>query len=124
MAICVKCGEEIKFITTSNGKSMPINAHVPVDAKLVAVMTSDGNTMDVLPHWATCPDAAEFRKNQPARMMKKYKSVYRKLYEFHERHINVAETADWDAIIPGMTHFKTQFEIDLMHAVIAELERA
>ena len=44
-ATCKSCRSAIYWVKTENGKNMPIN--------------TDGT-----PHWATCPNAREFRKGK------------------------------------------------------------
>lgn len=67
---CTACGEQIFFIKTKKGKSMPVNAEI---------VTSDGNKLlwvdeatgfkkleagrkGYESHFATCPDAKRFRR--------------------------------------------------------------
>ena len=55
--VCKKCGIYIEFIKTARGKFMP------VDPKLITVVDQQGNThKGYIPHWATCPNADDFRK--------------------------------------------------------------
>lgn len=59
MSKCKGCGAEIVWIQTENGKSMPCNA------EKVTIVTADGKTVTGhIPHWATCPAATSFRKNE------------------------------------------------------------
>jgi len=53
MSKCRSCGAEIIWEETKIGKKMPINA-------------DDGIT----PHWATCPEADKFRKNNKEKDLK------------------------------------------------------
>ena len=60
MAECKGCGEEIEWIATTEGKRMPVNPGK------VVVVTQDGKVVTgQVPHWATCPRAADFRKKGP-----------------------------------------------------------
>jgi len=57
MAECKGCGEEIEWIETKEGKKMPVNPGK------VVVVTQDGRVVTgQVPHWSTCPRAADFRK--------------------------------------------------------------
>lgn len=59
MAKCKSCGAEIVWITTINGKSMPCNA------EKTTIVTEDGKTITGhISHFATCPQAATFRKKE------------------------------------------------------------
>lgn len=80
MAKCKSCGANILWIKTQNGKSMPCNAEQVIywqDAKGEAnIITPNGETIRAtlitrrtpatgvgyIPHWATCPQANNFRK--------------------------------------------------------------
>lgn len=54
---CKSCGKPIKWITTRNKKSMP------VDPGVTTVITKDGVTVQgSRPHWATCTDAEAHRQ--------------------------------------------------------------
>lgn len=82
MSYCRGCGREIEWIRTTAGKNMP------VDPELVFVIESDRTDRFVtddgaviigrratceeesrdlpvafVPHWKTCPNAGEFRRN-------------------------------------------------------------
>lgn len=82
MSYCRGCGREIEWIRTTAGKNMP------VDPEPVFVIESDGTNRFVtddgaviigrcatreeesrdlpvafVPHWKTCPNAGEFRRN-------------------------------------------------------------
>jgi len=60
MAECKGCGAEIEWIETTEGKRMPVNP------EKVVVVTQDGKVVTgQVPHWATCPRAADFRKKGP-----------------------------------------------------------
>jgi len=68
MAICKGCGAEILWAKSENGKNMPFNA---APLKVWTLDTSDGHgnrlakrVSSYLPHWATCPGAASFRKKK------------------------------------------------------------
>ena len=55
--ICKKCKAKIRWIRTEKGKWMP------VDPKEITIITIEGETKKgYIPHWATCPNADEFRK--------------------------------------------------------------
>jgi hypothetical protein len=60
-----KCGAEIGFIKMKSGKAMPVDAE-PVKAIVTERGEMGGlygNMQDVyIPHWSTCPLAAEFKK--------------------------------------------------------------
>ena len=74
---CRKCGAEIKFIKTTSGKWLPVDAK-PVYYSLIGkkdrVVTTDGRVISCtivdtatdcvgyMPHWATCEFANEFRR--------------------------------------------------------------
>lgn len=80
MSVCRSCGAPIVWITMESGKSMPCDAAlVPFWEKPKAkgkVVTQDGRLRscefdgepseitDVghIPHWATCPNAAQHKK--------------------------------------------------------------
>jgi hypothetical protein len=55
---CKGCNEEIHFINSQKtGKPIPCNLGA------VTVVTRDGQTVQgFIPHFATCPKAADFRK--------------------------------------------------------------
>lgn len=61
MPKCKKCGAEIDFIKTPVGRLMPIDVAPPENKRRVTVETSEG-PKQVVPHWATCPYAHEFRR--------------------------------------------------------------
>ena len=63
MPTCRKCRAEIHWIVTSGGKKMPIDAYPPRDKKWVKVETASG-VMEVVPHFATCPFAKEFKRKK------------------------------------------------------------
>ncbi len=81
MARCKGCGARMEWITTRAGK------HIPVDPEPVQVIEGDGRdifvtdegdtvtgriaepdemkmdlTVGFVPHWKTCPNAADFRR--------------------------------------------------------------
>lgn len=73
---CSKCGAEIKFIRTSAGRWMPVNAqkvYYSLGGK-DAIVTPEGyvvtgtissepmSNAGYIPHWATCKHADEFRR--------------------------------------------------------------
>ena len=54
---CKKCKAKIRWIKTKKGKWMP------VDSKEITIVTIVGEIQKgYIPHWATCPNAEEFRK--------------------------------------------------------------
>ena len=57
MSTCSKCNAKIEWIKTEKGRQMP------VDLEPVTVVTKEGKTVrGYIPHWATCPNADDFRK--------------------------------------------------------------
>lgn len=63
MPSCKSCDATIFFVETEAGKAMPL------DAKEVQIVEVDpdrqyviGYTRGYLPHWATCPSAAQHRR--------------------------------------------------------------
>jgi hypothetical protein len=66
---CRGCGAEILWTVTTTNKRMPLDAQPENRATLVE-RDADG-TMVVkivptyLPHWASCPQADDFRRKQP-----------------------------------------------------------
>lgn len=82
MTKCKSCGANIIWIKTTNGKSMPCNAEQVIywqDPKGEAnIITPNGETVRAtlktrrtpptgvgyIPHWATCPQANNFRKRE------------------------------------------------------------
>ena len=57
MPECKGCGAEIEWIETTEGKRIPVNLGK------VVVLSQDGKVVTgQVPHWATCPRAADFRK--------------------------------------------------------------
>lgn len=80
MAKCKSCGASIVWIATQAGKNMPCNAEQVTywkDAKgKTTIITPNGETVRAslsgdleratgigyIPHWATCPQASNFRK--------------------------------------------------------------
>ena len=60
MKFCKKCRAEIHWIVTSAGKKMPIDSWPPPDKKRIKVKTTSGE-MEVVPHFATCPYANDFK---------------------------------------------------------------
>ena len=60
MVQCRNCKAEIIWVETAAGKKMPLDAK-PV--KMALVKEGIAEIIDVYrPHWATCPGAAEFRR--------------------------------------------------------------
>lgn len=85
MAKCKGCGQQIEWIKTTEGRSMPVNPdYIEIDPAGIhhdAIVTDEGkvvkgcrvNETDSLfqtegkvrgrvPHWATCPQASRFKK--------------------------------------------------------------
>jgi hypothetical protein len=68
MASCRGCGREIIWAVTTANKKMPLDTKPETRAVLVE-RDGDG-TMVVktvptyMPHWATCPNADDFRRKQ------------------------------------------------------------
>ena len=62
MAKCKGCGADISWVTTSKGKSMP------VDVPLVAIIDKLGEIhYGQVPHWGTCPKAKKFNTGEGMR---------------------------------------------------------
>ena len=58
---CSKCGREIMWIETEQRADKPA-ARAPVDLPILSVITEEGKTVrGRQSHFATCPNAAEFR---------------------------------------------------------------
>lgn len=56
---CKKCKAKIRWLKTKKGKWMP------VDTDLITIITMEGETIKgYIPHWASCPNAEEFRKTK------------------------------------------------------------
>ena len=82
MARCKSCGAEIVWVKTRAGKDMPCDPGlIPFWAKFKAtskVVTLDGDVVSCLldgdpdeisgvgriPHWATCPNAAQHKRRR------------------------------------------------------------
>lgn len=76
MATCKKCFAEIKWITTAAGRYLPVDPGEVsgVDLKEIdTLITPDGEILKgknavegfgYIPHWATCPNAEEFKKDR------------------------------------------------------------
>jgi len=65
MAVCKGCGAEIKWIKTATGKNTPVDA---VSEKRYSFFpfTDEWLLLDSYQsHWATCPNANQFRKGKP-----------------------------------------------------------
>lgn len=58
MPICKKCGAEIKFVLQESGRYKPMN----VDPSEVVNTKTGEVILQILTHWATCPNADTFRK--------------------------------------------------------------
>jgi len=62
MSQCKTCGAEIKWVTTSSGKSMPIDAK-PEKRIVLEDYDRKGSVVDTYTsHFVTCPDAKQHRK--------------------------------------------------------------
>lgn len=75
MAYCRKCGERIDFVKTPKGKWLPVNPErrrgweFPKEGR-VTLVTPEGRIINdpspteegYIAHWATCPNAEDFRK--------------------------------------------------------------
>ncbi len=76
MNVCKACGEPIEWIRTPSGRSMPVDAEsfglhrlchgmtVVTEAGTVLCGTryARGTMQGYIPHWATCPQADQFRR--------------------------------------------------------------
>jgi len=63
MPKCKGCGQEIKWVEMATGKKMPLD-HKPL--QMVQVKDGIGEVIPVyMPHFATCPNAKEFRRKKP-----------------------------------------------------------
>jgi len=62
-AKCKGCGADILWIKTKKGKLMPVNAS-PIKAyQINEYMPPEWLLIDVhIPHWATCPNAKNFKR--------------------------------------------------------------
>jgi len=60
MGKCKACGAPIYFIRTKLGRLMPCD--VKSEKATVNVTLSDGTLKAVVPHFATCPEASQFKK--------------------------------------------------------------
>jgi len=64
---CRSCGAQIIWVKMRGGKSMPVN---PERVRIVLANNdhTDGTVITGhLPHWATCPNADQHRKNKHRR---------------------------------------------------------
>jgi hypothetical protein len=66
---CSKCSAEIVWAETVNGKKQPFDAK-PEKRNIIAYDPSAGKTLarvvdTYMPHHATCPAAASFRRPRP-----------------------------------------------------------
>lgn len=60
MAECRSCGAKIKWIKTLRGKYMPCDPE-----KVTIVTMNTGRVIQgYIPHWATCPNAANHKKKK------------------------------------------------------------
>jgi len=84
MAKCNSCGAPIEWITMKTGKRMPVNimpspywAPCPGETMVMEINGGKGEVVVLptdrpfiqlfVPHWATCPDAATWRKKGGAK---------------------------------------------------------
>lgn len=64
-SLCRSCGQEIVWVEMSTGKLMPLD--VKPTGKVITLTEGDADppaarfTPTYTPHFATCPDAAEWR---------------------------------------------------------------
>jgi len=61
---CKGCGREINWVKTLNGKNMPVD---PEPQTMVVTTKNDKAWVSktcYVPHWATCPNADDFRKRE------------------------------------------------------------
>ncbi len=68
MSNCKSCGREIKWLKTKLGRNIPVDVPRFEDGESAheAVTTSiEFNPDHMVSHFATCPDAAKFRKPEP-----------------------------------------------------------
>lgn len=57
---CKSCGAPIEFVKTPAGKWMPVDP-----GKRVTIVTDGGEVRaGRIPHWVTCPTAAQHRKQK------------------------------------------------------------
>jgi hypothetical protein len=63
------------------------------------------------------------RKNDVG--METLKAVYRRVYDFHSRHVEGYEDDDiyWHEVLADLAGFKTPLEIEMAVVVVNELER-
>jgi hypothetical protein len=64
--VCKGCSAPIEWWTTGKGKSIPMNPPAP---------GADANYAPVEPHWATCPNAKDFKGGDSAKAAPEKKSV-------------------------------------------------
>ncbi len=59
MPLCKGCGAQINWLKTQKGKNTPI------DVQETTIYVTGTQTMikGHQPHWATCPNAKDFKKN-------------------------------------------------------------
>lgn len=72
MAACTACRAPIRWLKTPNGRSMPLDLRPDPEGNVIIenglAVLSPARAMALspeerfLPHWATCPEAASFRK--------------------------------------------------------------
>ena len=62
MPNCSKCGREIEWLETESRGDKP-SKRMPLDPAVVQIVTDEGKTVrGRVSHYATCPDAAQFRR--------------------------------------------------------------
>jgi len=59
---CKRCGAAIVWMQTFRGHWMPVNAAEGLKDRQLFLAASD----KMVPHWATCPHAIEFRREKEA----------------------------------------------------------
>lgn len=59
---CSSCGAAILWAKTPQGKAMPLDAK-PEKRVVLGRQTGEAHVLDTyLPHWASCPNAAQHRR--------------------------------------------------------------
>lgn len=62
MPICKGCKQEIEWVKMPSGKRMPVDKKPTI---VVVVEDGQGRAVEgYQPHWATCPNADEFRRKR------------------------------------------------------------
>jgi len=55
--------------------------------------------------------------------IKTYNPVFNKIYRFMEKHLNAYDTGDFQAMVGEFKQFATELEIEMVIAVVNEIER-